>query len=102
MTNLVYFINQDFDQFGTEIMRMQVFSNGEYSSIEHRAVVNNVKERLSIAAFHSPHIDTDIAPLPELVQDNSPKYKTIRHIDFIRLVLGSHLDGKSILDYLKL
>ncbi|WOG90136.1 hypothetical protein DCAR_0209379 [Daucus carota subsp. sativus] len=81
---------------------LEVFSNGEYSSIEHRAVVNNVKERLSIAAFHSPHIDTDIAPLPELVQDNSPKYKTIRHIDFIRLVLGSHLDGKSILDYLKL
>ncbi|KAK1374926.1 S-norcoclaurine synthase 1 [Heracleum sosnowskyi] len=80
---------------------MEVFSNGEYSSIEHRAVVNNKKERLSIAAFHSPKTDTYIGPLPELVQENYPKYKTIRHEDFIRLVVTSHLVGKSILDHLK-
>lgn len=80
---------------------MEVFSNGEYSSIEHRAVVNNKKERLSIAAFHSPKKDTDIGPLPELVQENYPKYKTMSHEDFIRLVLTSHHDGKSILDQLK-
>ncbi|MFS7946121.1 putative (S)-norcoclaurine synthase [Helianthus anomalus] len=31
--------------------------NGEYSSIEHRAIVNFEKERLSIAAFHSPGLN---------------------------------------------
>ncbi|MFS8027282.1 putative (S)-norcoclaurine synthase [Helianthus anomalus] len=33
---------------------MEIMGNGEYSSIEHRAVVDFEKERLSIAAFHSP------------------------------------------------
>ncbi|KAL8196216.1 hypothetical protein R6Q57_025216 [Mikania cordata] len=35
---------------------MEILSNGEYSSIEHRAVVNFEKERLSIAAFHTPSL----------------------------------------------
>ncbi|KAK9266915.1 hypothetical protein L1049_027174 [Liquidambar formosana] len=36
---------------------IEIVSNGEYNSIEHRAVVNPVKKRLSIAAFHSPKIN---------------------------------------------
>ncbi|KAJ0918485.1 putative (S)-norcoclaurine synthase [Helianthus annuus] len=36
---------------------MEIMSNGEYSSIEHRAVVDFEKERLSIAAFHSPGLN---------------------------------------------
>lgn len=101
MTPLASLFTYDLNLCTIKIMKMQVFSNGEYSSIEHRAVVNNKKERLSIAAFHSPITDTCIGPLPELVQENNPKYKTIRHEDFIRLVVTSHLDGKSILDHLK-
>ena len=46
-------------------------SNGEYKSIEHRAVVNPEKERLSIAAFHSPNYRTMIGPLPDLLKENS-------------------------------
>lgn len=75
-------------------------SNGEYSSIEHRAVVDYEKERLSIAAFHSPNMATDIGPLPELVKEKVAKYKTITHEEFVRLVITRKLEGKSLLDHL--
>lgn len=80
---------------------MQIISNGEYKSIEHRAVVNPEKQRLSIAAFHSPSMKTMIGPLPELTKENEANYKTIDHQDFVRLVITRKLDGKSILDHMK-
>lgn len=81
----------------------QIMSNREYSSIEHRAVVNFERERLSIAAFHSPNLTTKIGPLPGLVNEKSAaKYKTIEHEEYLRLVINSKLDGKSLLEHMKL
>lgn len=76
-------------------------TNGEYKSIEHRAIVNPEKHRLSIAAFHNPIMETMIGPLPELVKENEAYYKTISHDEFVRLVLTRKLDGKSLLDQMK-
>ena len=76
-------------------------SNGEYKSIEHRAVVNPEKERLSIAAFHSPNYRTMIGPLPDLLKENSANYKTISFEDFVRIVVTRKLDGKSLLGHMK-
>jgi len=77
-------------------------SNGEYKSIEHRAVVNQEKERLSIAAFHSPILDAMVGPLPDLVKEKGAKYKSITNEEYLRLVITSKLDGKSFLDDMKL
>lgn len=78
-------------------------SNRGYSSIEHRAVVNFERERLSIAAFHSPNLTTKIGPLPGLVNETSAaKYRTLEHEDYLRLVINSKLDGKSLLDHMKI
>lgn len=77
-------------------------SNGEYKSIEHRAVVNPEKERLSIAAFHSPNIRAMIGPLPDLVKENAANFKTISNEEYIKLVVTSKLDGKSLLDHMRL
>ncbi|RVW40656.1 S-norcoclaurine synthase 1 [Vitis vinifera] len=79
----------------------QIMSNGEYKSIEHRAVVNPEKERLSIAAFHSPDHRTMIGPLPDLTKENSANYKTTSHDDFLRIVVTRKLDGKSLLGQMK-
>lgn len=81
---------------------MQIMSNGEYSSIEHRAVVHIQKERLSVAAFHSPTIGVKIGPLPDIVKDNGANYKTLEHEDFLRLVISRKLDGKSLLETMKI
>ena len=59
-------------------------TNGEYSSIEHRATVNPEKLRLSIATFHDPNIRTKIGPIPGLIKEDGAKYETVDHEDFLR------------------
>lgn len=81
---------------------MQIMSNGEYKSIEHRAVVNTENKRMSVAAFHGPNIKGTVGPLPDLVKNNAAKYKTISTEDYLRLLLSSRLDGKSLIDHMKL
>ena len=51
---------------------MQVWSNGKYESVEHRAVVNGEKERLSIASFFFPAPHVVVKPLEELVNEQNP------------------------------
>ncbi|XP_050231878.1 S-norcoclaurine synthase 1-like [Mercurialis annua] len=80
---------------------IEIMSNGEYKSIEHRAVVNAEKERLSIAAFHSPNMNTIIGPLEELVKNNKGNYKSITHEQFVRFVVSTKLDGKSLVRRMK-
>ncbi|XP_038711612.1 probable 2-oxoglutarate-dependent dioxygenase At5g05600 [Tripterygium wilfordii] len=55
---------------------VQVWSNDAYESVEHRAVVNSVKERISIPFVMFPTHTVSVKPLDELVnQQNPPKYK---------------------------
>ncbi|KAK4258727.1 hypothetical protein QN277_005143 [Acacia crassicarpa] len=58
---------------------MQVWTNDEYESVEHRVVVNSVKERLSIPFFLYPSIYTMVAPLEEFTDGKNPaKYRPYR------------------------
>ncbi|GLT91187.1 hypothetical protein SLE2022_090870 [Rubroshorea leprosula] len=79
---------------------VEILSNGEYRSIEHRAMVNPKKERLSVAAFHS--IQAKVGPLPDLVKEKKPKFKTVTHDEYISMAISNKLDGKHLLDQLKL
>ncbi|KAK8493066.1 hypothetical protein V6N12_030649 [Hibiscus sabdariffa] len=57
---------------------LEMITNGTYPSIEHRAVVNSEKERMSIATFYCPKLDADIGPAPSLVTPQTPpKFKTL-------------------------
>ncbi|XP_037437373.1 S-norcoclaurine synthase 1-like [Triticum dicoccoides] len=80
----------------------EIFTNGRYRSIEHRAVVDPKEERLSAAAFHSPNIHATIGPLKELTADEDEAYKTVDHENFMRLFFATKLEGKSFLDRMKL
>ena len=80
-----------------------MLSNGEYKSVEHRAVVDTEKQRLSIVSFCSPDIKTMIGPLADLLKEKRAKYKTIRYGDYLRKVtLDSRAHGKSLIDDMKL
>ncbi|CAL1376106.1 unnamed protein product [Linum trigynum] len=85
---------------------IEIMSNGEYKSIEHRAVVNPEKERLSIAAFHTTNIKAMIGPLPDLINKDQkkqrPKYKTISAPEYIKLIISSKLNGKGNIHSMKL
>ncbi|XP_030471073.1 S-norcoclaurine synthase 1-like [Syzygium oleosum] len=81
---------------------IEIMSNGQYKSIEHRAVVNPEKQRLSIAAFHNPNMQAKIGPLPDLAGKSGALYKTSNHDDYLRKIVTSKLDGKSLLDQFRL
>lgn len=80
----------------------EIFTNGRYRSIEHRAVVDREKERLSVAAFHSPDVHAMIGPLKEIVVHEDEAYKTVDHESFMRLFFSAKLEGKSFLDRMRL
>ncbi|CAK9179732.1 unnamed protein product [Ilex paraguariensis] len=55
---------------------IQVWSNDRYESVEHRALVNFEKDRISIPLFFNPAHYTIVEPLEELTDDqNLAKYK---------------------------
>ncbi|XP_051142835.1 jasmonate-induced oxygenase 2-like [Andrographis paniculata] len=51
---------------------IQVWSNDEFESVEHRVVVNPRTERLSIPYFLYPAHYTWVEPLPELIDRRNP------------------------------
>ncbi|GMJ06059.1 hypothetical protein like AT4G25300 [Hibiscus trionum] len=81
---------------------LEILSNGEYKSIEHRAVVNPEKERMSIASFHNQKMGTQIGPLQDLVTRNKALYKTVPVEEFRRMKLTSKQDGKFMIRKMKL
>ncbi|KAK9130293.1 hypothetical protein Sjap_010780 [Stephania japonica] len=83
---------------------VEILSNGIYKSIEHRVVINKEKERLSVATFHEAHKSVLVGPLRELIINNggTEKYRSVTSDEFVKLILSQKLDGKSLLDVLKL
>ena len=83
-------------------MVWQIVTNGTYRSIEHRATVNSIKERLSIATFYSPKHNGDMGPAPSLVSPDSPAlFKRIGVADYFKGLFSRELRGKSYLEVLQ-
>ncbi|GAB4831551.1 hypothetical protein Ancab_005560 [Ancistrocladus abbreviatus] len=81
---------------------LEMITNGTYRSIEHRAMINPSKERVSVAAFHSPGLNADISPAQSLVTPETPaRFKRIIVADFFKGVFSRPLGGKSYLDLMR-
>ncbi|KAL4295671.1 hypothetical protein GQ457_12G024300 [Hibiscus cannabinus] len=81
---------------------MEIVSNGIYKSIEHRATVNSVKERLSVATFYSPKLDGDMGPAPSLITPQTPPlFRRVSVVDYFKSFLSRKLSRKSLLDVLR-
>ncbi|KAK9664257.1 hypothetical protein RND81_14G029200 [Saponaria officinalis] len=82
---------------------IEVLTNGKYKSREHRAVTNEVKDRLSIVTFHAPSYQVELGPLSEFVNQNNPlKYRHYNHGDYSKHYVSNKLQGKKTLDFAKL
>ncbi|MED6153818.1 hypothetical protein PIB30_105786 [Stylosanthes scabra] len=82
---------------------LEIMTNGIYRSIEHRATVNSEKERLSIATFQNPRMDSLLSPAPTLVTAERPvMFKEITVADFVKAYFSKELKGKSQLDMLRI
>lgn len=74
-------------------------TNGQYKSIEHRAIVNSEKERLSIATFLNPNLDGDLGPAPSLITpDTPPKFKRVSVVDFFKDLFSKELNRKTFIE----
>ncbi|KAG0460686.1 hypothetical protein HPP92_020983 [Vanilla planifolia] len=62
---------------------VEILTNGRYKSIEHRAVVSNEKERLSVAGFLSLRIGRMVEPIPELVKEEGLLYRSITFEEYV-------------------
>ncbi|EFJ15114.1 2-oxoacid-dependent dioxygenase [Selaginella moellendorffii] len=64
--------------------QLQIISNGRYHSVEHRAVVNKEKLRISVATLIGPAKSSSIAPAPQLVDKTHPAlYKPVVFKDYL-------------------
>ncbi|KAF3449835.1 hypothetical protein FNV43_RR05914 [Rhamnella rubrinervis] len=82
---------------------LEIVTNGIYRSIEHRAIVNADKERLSVATFYSPRLDGEIGPAPSLISKGTPAlFKRIGVVDYFKGLFSRKLDGKSYVDAMRI
>ncbi|KAK4285549.1 hypothetical protein QN277_002235 [Acacia crassicarpa] len=80
----------------------EVLSNGIYKAPVHRAVVNKLKERLSIVTFCYPSPCVDIAPFENLIgEGNPPLYKTMTNAEYFHKFFNRKLE-ESFIDNLKM
>nr|XP_016474405.1 PREDICTED: probable 2-oxoglutarate/Fe(II)-dependent dioxygenase [Nicotiana tabacum] len=82
---------------------MEIVSNGVYRSIEHRAVVNSNKERLTLATFNIFNLDSELGPAHSLIGPHNPtKFRSVRVDKFLQEFFARKLDGKLFIDCMRL
>ncbi|CAM8876480.1 unnamed protein product [Rhodiola kirilowii] len=83
---------------------LQIMSNKEYKSVQHRVLANPNKEpRVSVAVFFNPSDRESLfGPLPELVTEDKPaEYKQFQLSDYMKRFFSKELDGKTLAGYYK-
>ncbi|ESR62843.1 hypothetical protein CICLE_v10015853mg [Citrus x clementina] len=81
---------------------MEIVSNGIYRSIEHRALVNSSKERLSIATFYSSRLDSELGPAPSLIGPSNPAiFRRMPLEEYFKEFFARRLNGKAYLDFMR-
>ncbi|KAJ7555801.1 hypothetical protein O6H91_05G055700 [Diphasiastrum complanatum] len=82
---------------------LQVITNGRYVSVEHRALVNNVKERMSIVGFYLPSTEALISPAATLTDKTHPAlYRATKYGDYLSTYMKKPLAGKAHVESLSL
>ncbi|KAH9293075.1 hypothetical protein KI387_041721 [Taxus chinensis] len=82
---------------------LEVMSNGRYKSVEHRAVTNIDRDRISIAMFYDPGGDTEVGPAPELIDELNPcQYRRFNRAEYMRHYFGYRHNGKKAIEFAKI
>ncbi|XP_021821166.1 1-aminocyclopropane-1-carboxylate oxidase homolog 1-like [Prunus avium] len=84
---------------------LQIMSNGEYKSVDHRVLANSNREpRVSTAVFFNPsNREGTYGPLPELVaHEKPPLYREFTFSEFMQRFFNKGLDGKALVNHFEL
>ncbi|KAK4491198.1 hypothetical protein RD792_001930 [Penstemon davidsonii] len=78
---------------------LEIYSNGKYKSVVHRAVVNNEKTRISIAIANGPSADTIVCPAAskEGSGAGAPNYVPMKYKEYLLSQQSNQLNGKASL-----
>ncbi|XP_076944673.1 codeine O-demethylase-like [Bidens hawaiensis] len=83
---------------------LEILCNGVCNSIEHRAIVNATKERMSFAMFFNPKLEADVGPSKSLIKNtgNPPLYRTLVMEQYLKEFFSRKLNGKTFLEKMKI
>ncbi|KAG2729719.1 hypothetical protein I3760_01G262500 [Carya illinoinensis] len=82
---------------------LEIFSNGRYSSVLHRVLVNSAKTRISVASLHSLPFESTVQPSPKLIDEANPRrYKDTNFASFLDYMSSREHKKKSFLESRKL
>ncbi|KAJ8616584.1 hypothetical protein MRB53_035956 [Persea americana] len=82
---------------------LEMITNGVYRSVLHRATVNSVQERISVATFYSPKLTAEIGPSHSLTNpQNPPLYRRVTVEKYLKDLLARELNGKSLIETMKI
>nr|GLL20517.1 gibberellin 3-beta-dioxygenase 1-like [Ipomoea trifida] len=71
---------------------LQIYSNNQFKSVVHRAIVSEANHRISVVYFFGPKIDVNISSPPKLIKDgDSPMYRPVSWKEY-REIKGVHFD----------
>ncbi|CAN4095802.1 unnamed protein product [Withania somnifera] len=73
---------------------LHILSNGEFATVYHRVLVDQIKHRVSLAYFFGPQVDSLIVPLissKDNVGVGVPKYRSVEVKEYISLK-AKHLE----------
>ncbi|KAK8672271.1 hypothetical protein V6N13_110644 [Hibiscus sabdariffa] len=92
------------NQSPTLLSSTSILSNGVYKSIEHRAITNEKKARISVAAFAYPDDELEIGPLDSMVDHSHrpPMYRKVKYVDYISQIFARKMDEKAHIDLVKI
>ncbi|XP_068634238.1 flavanone 3-dioxygenase 2-like [Aristolochia californica] len=82
--------------------QIQALSNNKYKSVWHRAIVNSVKERISVASFLCPGTGAVIGPAKQLGSEESPAiYRDFTYDEYYKKFWSRNLDDEHCLELFK-
>ncbi|KAI3845867.1 hypothetical protein MKW92_044580 [Papaver armeniacum] len=83
---------------------MEILTNGLYHSVEHWGRINSTKERLSVATFHYPKLESEIGPLPSMITPETPALfgRVESYEVLLKKLFSRKLNGKSSLDCMRI
>ena len=81
----------------------QIWSNGRYKSVEHRAMTNKNKRRTSHATFVFPRDDVEVEPFDHMIDAQNPMmYQKVLYGDYLRQSMKRKMEGKTHTDVAKI
>ncbi|KAE8692446.1 E3 ubiquitin-protein ligase RING1-like [Hibiscus syriacus] len=82
---------------------VEIWSNGKYKSIEHRAVANYNKARISYATFLIPHNEVEIELLDHMINPKTKQqiYKKVKYGEYLRSSMKRKMEGKAHINMAK-